>query len=963
MNAGEVLVEEVWSVVDEGMLFGEVVELVMRIWVSVGTSLPPQKLRLVRLRHDRDGKLVTDLFRLFSESDESGCVTRADAVSRSCRPRSSCCCRCDERTSAGRTRRFPRCPSRSERKPLGRGMSPSRTHPAAWIDADTATQMGEDEDDFLDETIEFGDGTQYKIDADTPPPAPPVNRWAIPGSTGAGLAGASSSAIEEEFHDGVSRAEPFKDDFDRSWARPAAGGGDAKNLFNDRLGKLEPYASKAAPGSIVGRGPPPIDMPHSNALRKHVEIDAPPHQERGEGRRRESISSQRSDKGRRDEPRSWTRDAPPARRPSIEHAGQGGRQLPPHLSAANPPRSLERHEPPPHRSTTLSSSPPTRHAQPPSITAVLSPVKSTSTLPAVVPTESATIAAPAAPPPVVVDLEELHAREMHAAAERAKVRRAEEEEARLAQFERAKKKADELAEKMTKPVVVEPARREPLPIPTAAESWRDRRAPSITVAPTPAAVVKVEPIKILAREAPVVSPTATIPPPSSTLPTARPLPPHLVARPTPAAIPARPTPPVVAPRVVEEREWRRESGPTETRSRQAPPHLTAAPSATLPTTLSAVSPPVIEAPVGVAPSISRPEPSSIRATAPTVAKSAARPREISGLDDLMSRIKGVMSLPKEIIADPAQTVLTPGSHSPAAPPTVRLPSLAVLSTPDERPAPTASLPPAAKSRGSRIQSRTPGFEDREPAILFDVTTIERSQSPPPAWKQFIIRLASYPRLSTPSSKQVKSFSNPLLPTRVSIQAPLRRLERHDPLHPKRFINKGQLVIPVTLASHRLVRRTDAEEAVVAAVVLATYQSSSLQANGKIGAKGKGRAPEQGTWRRGAVVDAMEAVLKEVTTTSKPSTADLFLESVPLSRIPSTSAFTGPPSPVEATAAPVDFSREFMVTRELNGEEVLKLVSRGTAPGDGALESPRVAVSILFPPPEGLANRLSLPSLF
>ena len=802
--------------------------------------------------------------------------------------------------------------------------------------------MGEDEDDFLEETIEFGDGTQYKIDADAspPPPPPPVNRWAVPG---AGLTGAKSSVVAEEFHDGVSRAEPFKDDFDRSWARPAAGSGDARTLFNDRLGKLEPYATKASPGAIAGRGgPPPIDMPHANSLRKHVEIDAPPHQERGDGRRRESISSQRSDKGRRDEPRSWTRDGP--RRPSIEHASQGGRQLPPHLSAANPPRSTTEREPPPHRVPTLSSSPPSRHAQPPSINAVLSPTKSTAPLPPVAPVSvvEATTPAPASAPPAVVDLEELHAREMHAAAERARKRRAEEEESRLAQVERMKKKAEELAEKMAKPVVAEPARREPLPIPTAAESWRDRRASTVVAAQVPAPVVKSEPIKILAREVPLAS---AAPAPPSALPTTRSVPPHLAARPPPSVVAT----PVVAPRVTEDREWRREPVPAEPRARQPPPHLAAPASATSPTSpIASVSPApaVVEEPAAIL----RVEPSSAsRATASPAVKVALRPREISGLDDLMSRIKGAMSLPKEIVADAAQTVLTPGSHSPAAPPTVRLPPLAVPAAP-ERAAPTVVLPPAAKGRGAKSQPRLPTFENREPVVLFDVTTIERSQSPPPAWKAFVVRLASYPRLSTPSQHQVQSFSNPLLPTRVAIQSPLRRLLRDDPLHPKRLANKGQLVVPVTVTSRRLVRRTEVEEAVVAAVLLASYRPAVPLTNGTAGGKGKGRAPERGTWRRGDVVgDVMASVLEEVTTTSKASTADLFLESQPLSRIPSTSAFTGPSTPIDPTlsSAPVDFSREYMVTRELNGEEVLKLVSRGTAPGDGALDSSHAVVRHLL----------------
>ena len=100
--------------------------------------------------------------------------------------------------------------------------------------------MEEDDDNFLNGVIEFGDGRQYKIESTQSPP--------------------ESLQLDEETAP-VSKEERFADDFDRSWPRSrnsprlefassTTTGSvsleeQARVLFNERSNKLEPYSKSA----------------------------------------------------------------------------------------------------------------------------------------------------------------------------------------------------------------------------------------------------------------------------------------------------------------------------------------------------------------------------------------------------------------------------------------------------------------------------------------------------------------------------------------------------------------------------------------------------------------------------------------------------------------------------------------------------------------------------------------------
>ena len=341
-------------------------------------------------------------------------------------------------------------------------------------------------------------------------------------------------------------------------------------------------------------------------------------------------------------------------------------------------------------------------------------------LPSLSPIEPADTVVPAPmqappPPPPVVDLEALHVREMHAAAERAKKRRQDEEIQRLEQVERAKKKAAEIEEKIrvaAEAKVAEAAAKLPSPKSATApkpvtaarpapESWRERvasgkaQAPAstpVSVGPAPVqAPSKPEPTQILARDP--KSPTTA-----------------------PAKDPARPPFPKrtsSGPPQTDERAWRRGDAvpapaaePPKTSNRQLPPHLAnqappaaaplppAAPSTTarvepapnaplapieVPTTLDvpATSPSVPNTEVAPPQIARKGSVGSVTAvaTAALAIKGAAFKKvpQISSFEDTMSRIKGAMGQPKEPAQDHVETVQRE-HKSPIAIPTVKLPT-------------------------------------------------------------------------------------------------------------------------------------------------------------------------------------------------------------------------------------------------------------------------------------------------
>ena len=312
-------------------------------------------------------------------------------------------------------------------------------------------EMGDENDDFLDDTIEFGDGTQYKIieelkqEVARPDPdelRPPHPSLAVQLEKPLGRDESPGAPVE--------RVERFRDDFTRRGGES----GPPKALFNAKDGRMEPYAgpNRAAdkPPHLAGQprrpsmssvkpGPPPMAwgrpaVPPA-AARAVAEQDYPTLGQTGGPGRRASNDHQGG-------------------RPSFNGPSGGERELPPHLRGNAPqPRSAPSAvlSPPRPRQPSLTG--------PPAAVAVAQAV---ALAPAPV---AAPVAEPVAP---VIDLDELHATEMRAGAERARLRRQKEEEENEARKERAKKKAQELADKMDAEAAAKRAAEAPPPPPPVA---------------------------------------------------------------------------------------------------------------------------------------------------------------------------------------------------------------------------------------------------------------------------------------------------------------------------------------------------------------------------------------------------------------------------------------------------------------------------------------------------------------
>lgn len=596
--------------------------------------------------------------------------------------------------------------------------------------------MGDEDNDFLDDTIEFGDGTQYKIETEVH--LPPSNEISRPSDELAEPHPSDFATREAPLAPGEVSAEPtsreerFKDDFDRTWSTKPAATTDSKNLFNDRLGKLEPYAGrKGTPGTILSQptdstAPPPSTTTSTSHFgHRRPSVTSPrveaaqlpstsrPVWGRDAGRApewRESSAAGSAPAPRRAsiETKPSTRRMsvePPARKPSID---QGIRQLPPHL-AATPAPVPPRQEP---RPSALVAPPPPPPAAP-TIPTLTSYALSSNLKP--VPAAPEPTADPVPAP--VPDLVELHAREMHAAAERARKRRQDEEQVRVEAAERAKKKAAELEERIwreaaaalpTPPVaaVVEKAKEVPVrsgvsAVTTATkdltqadrvDSWRKPVTAQVPVQhplpPTPiapAAVAKPAPTQILAREVTRPLPSSTLP---STFTPAESKPPHPISssRPLPGTAATKPT------QALEERTWRRPD-PVPPPTAKPTPTVIIAQSSSVPslpngdlslatpssgTLHSAPSPVTTDSPVTQNLSPPSGRKGSTSGPAKVVLKKLP---QISTLEDVMSRIKGAMSAPPSAV--------TPKEAEPATEPTLKTESQSAtkaepepVSTPD-----------------------------------------------------------------------------------------------------------------------------------------------------------------------------------------------------------------------------------------------------------------------------------------
>ncbi|KAH9075782.1 hypothetical protein EDB83DRAFT_2672257 [Lactarius deliciosus] len=324
-------------------------------------------------------------------------------------------------------------------------------------------EMEEDNDDFLEGVIEFGDGRQYQIQpVDVPQSAEDSVQATVPTPDAPGPDPRSPTAAAR-----INKEDRFSEDFDRSWPRsaalssnirprigPSAAASTSSNsslspqeasrvLFNERSNRLEPWSTN-------NRIPPPDARPSRDAALHHnVQLL----QKQGlDHPRRDTSSSQGA------EDRRWERGRRPSNATTTHSALSGGRdssreslrQLPPHLAPAHkslPP--LHTHQPP--------------HAYPPSgrqgTRESWRQTRSPEQSPVIAsPSDlNSHIASPSSPNAVVsspqsitatADIELVRKAAMHSAAERAKIRRQLEEEEREKERERARRKAAELEEKM-----------------------------------------------------------------------------------------------------------------------------------------------------------------------------------------------------------------------------------------------------------------------------------------------------------------------------------------------------------------------------------------------------------------------------------------------------------------------------------------------------------------------------------
>ncbi|KAH0838507.1 hypothetical protein J3R83DRAFT_6824 [Lanmaoa asiatica] len=359
-------------------------------------------------------------------------------------------------------------------------------------------EMEEDDDNFLDNVIEFGDGRQYKVAPTATGQPPATSTTTTPGGGETPLSTADHVSVEP-----VSKEERFRDDFDRSWPRtrqsplvlqrdlpsrssqhisvspsPSQPGHSAvegsRVLFNERSNRLEPYTSPHLPnrlGSSFGfsrrnaHGEPALSPAEPRFSR-----DAPPHspvhpvhllQKPSEGTHDTSAQLSRSYAG------DFTGRRNPERDGALHSPGgdYGQNMI---RASFHDPRGMseKRHRrlsgasfassiPDGQGSSHSSDVPFSRRSQ-----ARESPLQNLSVLPANMSAQASRVSqlpgtSHAATSEVqlpgvssALDIEGVHKTAMHMSAERAKQRRQLEEEEREKEKERARKKAAELEARM-----------------------------------------------------------------------------------------------------------------------------------------------------------------------------------------------------------------------------------------------------------------------------------------------------------------------------------------------------------------------------------------------------------------------------------------------------------------------------------------------------------------------------------
>ncbi|KAK7058291.1 hypothetical protein VNI00_001922 [Paramarasmius palmivorus] len=369
-------------------------------------------------------------------------------------------------------------------------------------------EMEEDDDNFLDSVIDFGDGRQYNVDTNITPPSPPESK-----ETPARSPSRFSTHDADISNGPVSKEDRFVDDFDRSWPRSGPSSHPSRNsnasdpsvsphashspqessrvLFNERSNKLEPYngSARSTQSSAHYRRTHQPDSPNDSRgprisptasssnhnfqlLQKSSNKDGPlptrrysnsgtgpfdRHRDGDFSRRDHPIPSSRTAPHlgpgeQRDRGRQQSSMPPP---PVPPHALRGKeRQLPPHLSQ---PGSVA--TPFERRASSRESRYSAHTNQPPGPPSAASSVRHPSQSPALshrslAPVSSSPVIDPAALNLSIDELESAKKNLMHDAAARAKHRRQQEEEEREREKERARQKALELEKRF--PVQKEP---------------------------------------------------------------------------------------------------------------------------------------------------------------------------------------------------------------------------------------------------------------------------------------------------------------------------------------------------------------------------------------------------------------------------------------------------------------------------------------------------------------------------
>ncbi|KAG7099488.1 hypothetical protein E1B28_001335 [Marasmius oreades] len=371
-------------------------------------------------------------------------------------------------------------------------------------------EMEEDDDNFLDGVIEFGDGRQYNVDTNHTH-TPPSEELTPPTTSVLGVEREDRSV--EISNEPVSKEERFVDDFDRSWPRTGLSSSSAattsetftrlpalttqsefsKVLFNERSNRLEPY-SNTRPSQFKR-----VHQPDQSTTEPHVPRTSSAHTSGIQGvqvlqklsgsdgyihgrgysasqasaeKRREaqhspasprpgstnlplssSISSRTLDGEHRGRQQS-VMGPPPVPSYATRDSKDASRQLPPHLShpsltdfaSSSFDGNDRRASSRESRYSTHSGHPPTSSG--PASARPSSQSPSLSHASAAAPATLSPIADPTMLHMTAAELEDVKKDLMHNAAARAKQRRQQEEEEREREKERARLKAIELEQRL-----------------------------------------------------------------------------------------------------------------------------------------------------------------------------------------------------------------------------------------------------------------------------------------------------------------------------------------------------------------------------------------------------------------------------------------------------------------------------------------------------------------------------------